>query len=101
MILMKCDRPSKSSYEEDCQCSHKSQLDDLIHQSVLYQELFFFSTIIEITEWQLFINNILILASICLEYWRERGRDIKWQIFSQAAQGNFFVGVKKLIGVSF
>lgn len=46
---------------------------------------FFFFTIIEITECQLFINYILIHASICLEYWR----DIKWQIFSQAAQGNW------------
>ena len=51
MILMKCDLPSKSSFEEDCYYSHKRQLDDLIHQSVLYQELFFFFfTIIEITE---------------------------------------------------
>lgn len=115
MILMKCDRPSKSSFEEACYCSHKRQLDDQIHQSVLYQELFFF-TIIEFTEWQLFINNILIYASICLEYWREHGRDIKWQIFSQAARGNCywwnmaaiwmqpffnFVVVKKLIDVRF
>lgn len=50
----------------------------------------FFFTIIEITEWQLFINNILIHAKICLEYWREHRRDIKWQILSQAAQGNCY-----------